>query len=88
MTLSIWISYTIACILIITSPGPTVTYLITTSMTHGKKNSLPYRLGKLLGWPALFDSLIYRTRGLTKNVRNTVHYLTTTRLLLPDLSRD
>ena len=39
MSLSTWISYTIACILLISPPGPTVTYLITTSMTHGKKTA-------------------------------------------------
>lgn len=37
MTLSSWMSYIIACILLISPPGPTVTYLITTSMSHGKK---------------------------------------------------
>lgn len=37
MDLSIWWSYVIACIAIIVSPGPSVTYLVTTSMTYGRK---------------------------------------------------
>lgn len=37
MSLATWFSFLLACILLITPPGPTVTYLITTSMSHGKK---------------------------------------------------
>lgn len=37
MTLATWISYVIACILLISPPDPTVTYLITTSMVYGKR---------------------------------------------------
>ena len=49
MSLSTWISYTIACILLISPPGPTVTYLITTSMTHGKKTAYEIVWGSFWG---------------------------------------
>ena len=37
MSVHIWISFAIASILIISAPGPSVTYLVTTSATFGKK---------------------------------------------------
>lgn len=37
MEVSMWWTYVIACITIIASPGPSVTYLVTTSMTYGRK---------------------------------------------------
>lgn len=49
MTLSSWLSYVIACILLITPPGPTVTYLITTSMSHGKKTAYGIVWGSFWG---------------------------------------
>ena len=49
MTLSSWLTYTIACILLIAPPGPTVTYLITTSMTHGRKTAYEIVWGSFWG---------------------------------------
>ena len=49
MELSIWLSYVIACILLISPPGPTVTYLITTSMTHGRKTANSIIFGSFFG---------------------------------------
>ena len=49
MSLSTWISYTIACIILISPPGPTVTYLITTSMNHGTKTAYEIVWGSFWG---------------------------------------
>ncbi|WP_165212633.1 LysE family translocator [Streptococcus tangpeifui] len=49
MAISIWVSYVIACILLISPPGPTVTYLITTSMVHGKKTAYEVVWGSFFG---------------------------------------
>lgn len=78
MTLSIWISYTIACILIITSPGPTVTYLITTSMTHGKKIAYHIVWGSF--WGGLL-CLILSFIGLEALLKTSETLYTTLRLL-------
>lgn len=52
MSLATWFSFLLACILLITPPGPTVTYLITTSMSNGK------RVAYGMVWGNFFGSLI------------------------------
>lgn len=49
MTFSTWLSYTTACILLITPPGPTASYLVTTSINHGNKTAYEIVLGNFFG---------------------------------------
>lgn len=49
MTLEIWIPYVIACILIISVPGPSVTVIIANSVRHGTKAGLTNVAGTQAG---------------------------------------
>ncbi len=49
MSLEIWISYVIACVLIIMVPGPTVTVIIANSVRHGARAGIANVAGTQLG---------------------------------------
>ncbi|MGP7819394.1 LysE family translocator [Niallia sp. 01092] len=49
MPIELWVSFIIASILIISAPGPAVTFLITTSINDGKRNALSIIPGVFLG---------------------------------------
>ena len=49
MTVGIWITFVITSLLIIASPGPSVTYLVTTSVTRGKRAAYSVIPGIFIG---------------------------------------
>lgn len=49
MTFEIWLTFILAASLVLVIPGPTNVYVISQSMHHGKKASLPLLAGVILG---------------------------------------
>ncbi|CAM4446249.1 LysE family translocator [Paenibacillus tarimensis] len=49
MTFELWISFVIASLLIIATPGPVVTLLVTTSISRGKSAAFSMIPGTFLG---------------------------------------
>lgn len=57
--MEIWLTFVLATILILTIPGPTIILVISQSVVHGKKATLPLVTGVLLGdFTAMTASLL------------------------------
>ena len=49
MAIDMWLTFVITATVILAIPGPTIIYVITQSLTHGKKATLPLATGVSLG---------------------------------------
>lgn len=61
MEITIWLSFVLASFFIISAPGPSVTFLLTTSIIHGKKTAFSAIPGLFLG---VFSSMILSFIGV------------------------
>lgn len=49
MTIELWLAFIITASVILVIPGPTIIYVVSQSLTHGKKASLPLSIGVISG---------------------------------------
>ncbi len=49
MSLEVWVAYTLAAIVILIIPGPTILLVVGQALTHGRKSVIPLVTGVILG---------------------------------------
>ena len=78
MSLEVYVAYTLACIVIILVPGPTVTLVVASSMRHGTRAGLLNVAGTQAGIAAMIAIVGF---GLTSMIEAMGHWFDWVRLL-------